>query len=150
MNSEETKFVERRKYQRFPVSIQLAEVVTFESTDIPDGPHQAILIDLSAGGLRLATVFPLPVGTILNINLNLKDIVLKNVPGKVVWSINRAGMHHQGISFEKIDPGTKKLLNAIATDYQECEKKIASGKQDICSLSCHYYSFCFKKIKKKF
>ena len=150
MNLEQNKFVERRQHQRFPITIQLAEVVTIESPQLPSGPHQAILIDLSAGGMGLATVFPLPVGTVLNLNLNLKNLSLQNVSGKVVWSTNRAGMHHQGISFEKIDAAAQKLLKAIAADYQECEKKIAENKKAICFAACHYYPFCFKKIKKNF
>jgi len=94
---------ERRKYPRFTVSVPI-EVHTEDS----DTPIRCTTSDLSLGGCYIESMYPFPIGTILNLKLQLEDVVL--IQAKVVTSYPQVG---NGMQFIKILPEDRAELSAF-------------------------------------
>lgn len=81
------------------------------------GPIRGATADLSAGGCYIETMFPFPVGTTLDLKLQLEDTLL--VAATVVTCDPQVG---NGIRFEKMLPEDReelqKYLEAIEKDEQ--------------------------------
>jgi c-di-GMP-binding flagellar brake protein YcgR len=93
---------ERRAYPRFKVN--LAVEVTTEASDIP---IRCTTADLSFGGCYIETLFPLRVGRIIDLKLQINGTLL--IEAKVVTSHTQVG---NGIQFLKMLPEDREELKA--------------------------------------
>ncbi len=65
--------------------------------------------DLSAGGVCIATSVPMPVASILDLQLNIPECGTVEVAGKVMWA-NSAAM---GVRFESADLRILEAVNRL-------------------------------------
>ncbi len=137
---------EKRKHSRLPVLHEMDEPVqiALDKKAIP-----GILVDLSAGGMALLTFTSIPVGTEINLSIDVPGIKTKWLLGKVVWARAKAEMWRIGIAFTKIDPSDFRHINRIAFDCADCDTKQALGVTDICFDKCAYFPLCDKPVKLK-
>jgi hypothetical protein len=94
---------ERRKHPRFTTSLPV-EVHT-------EGGHTAfrcVTSDLSLGGCYIETLEPFPVGTTLDLRLQIEDTL--RIQAEVITSYPQVG---NGMQFVKILPEDHALLNAF-------------------------------------
>ena len=85
---------ERREHIRLKLKVPIEIYV-----DGSDSPLRGATSDLSLGGCYLETIFPLPIGTNLELKLQLEDTLL--VLGTVVTSDPQVG---NGVRFSRILP----------------------------------------------
>lgn len=136
---------ERRSEKRFPVLQDLDIPITLELHGNQE--VEGILLNLSATGIGLIAFTTLKVGLKVNLSLNLGDLLIKNLHGKVIWCKTHKNVIRIGIHFTKIDKVLAREIQKIAEDYTDCEIKLTLGVKDICFTECKYYNFCTKKVK---
>ncbi|HNW44818.1 MAG TPA: PilZ domain-containing protein [Elusimicrobiales bacterium] len=143
---------ERRKHVRLPILHGILEPVEIEfyTTDQhgKNVPQPAILVDLSAGGMRLITFMPPPHTKELNIVLKLAGIK-KGVPltGKISWVKEKGGVYMNGISFSTISHDDRKMINEMAEDYSDCDTRMALKLPEVCVDTCRGHGLCNKPQK---
>jgi len=139
---------ERRKYKRFPTlsvlkSIELSAPSLKMKESIP-----AIMFNLSGGGIAFITFCPFPLNSNILFNLDLGDIKLKNIKGKVVRMEEKKQTYLVGVQFLNLPQRDKKKIIKMADDYESCESRILHHENIICfPSSCSYYNLCNKKQK---
>ena len=143
---------ERRQHVRLPILHGILEPVEIEFFTMDDQgkpiPQPAILVDLSAGGMRLITFMPPPHTKELNIVLKLagmKDGI--PVTGKISWVKEKGGVYMNGISFSAISHENKKNINEMAEDYCDCDTRIALKLPEVCVETCRANGLCNKPQK---
>jgi len=139
---------ERRKYKRYPVLHEIDKTIQIA---IDRKVLPGFLVELSAGGMAILTFASIPVGTELNLSLDLPGLKSQTLAGRVVWSLSKGEMWRLGIAFTKIDPVDFRHINRMAFDYSDCITKLTLGVTDVCSEKCSYYELCQKpeKIERK-
>ncbi len=149
---------DRRKHVRFPVAHNLAQIV---SVDIKTAQHQsshnkssathqhaeAVIYDLSAGGVAILTPANIPLGSEFDIVISLPSLKTKPIKCRVVHNSPRYDLNKIGIEFTHISSDDKAHINAIAEDYLNCEIKLTLGVKDVCFRQCRYYTLCAKDAK---
>jgi len=137
---------ERRKFKRSPVIHEMDEAIElgFKDEMVP-----GLLVDLSGGGMSLLTYKALPLGTILNLSMELPGLKTHRLQGKIVWSVPKGEMWRVGITFNKIEASDLKHINKMAFDFADCETKLALGVKDVCFDKCSYFKLCPKPQKLK-
>ena len=135
---------EKRKHNRLPVLHEMDEPIhiAMGNKDVP-----GILVDLSASGMALLTFASVPVGTEIELSIDVPGLKTQPLNGKVVWTLAKGEMWRIGISFVKIDPTDFKLINRIAFDCADCDTKLALGVSDVCFDKCSYWPLCEKPNK---
>ncbi|HLW86263.1 MAG TPA: PilZ domain-containing protein [Candidatus Sulfotelmatobacter sp.] len=108
---------ERREYPRFKVSVPI-ELHTEENPS----PIRGATTDLSLGGCYIDTFFPFPVGTDLELKVQLEDTLL--VLGAVVTCDPQVG---NGIRFTRMLPED---LEALQTFLEAKQKEQSKQKSD--------------------
>lgn len=132
---------ERRKHKRSPVIHEMDEAIEIA---LGEEKVPGLIVDLSGGGMSLLTYTSLPLGTVLNLTMNLPGLHTHLLTGKVVWSVPKGEMWRVGITFSRIDPADFKHINRMAFDYADCETKLALGVKDVCFDKCSYLKLCQK------
>jgi len=94
---------ERRSHPRFKVSVPVEIYPEGSET-----PVRGSTSDLSLGGCYVESIFPFPVGTPLDLKLQLEDTLL--VLGKAVTCDPQVG---NGISFDRMLPEDRDHLRAF-------------------------------------
>ncbi len=137
---------ERRKHARLPVLHEIGKPlqVRINETTVP-----GVLIDLSASGMALLAFSHIPVGTEINLAINLPGLKTRPLRGRIVWTIQKGDMWRTGISFHEIDPVDFRHINKMAIECSDCDKKIALGITDPCHRDCTYLPLCTKSPKLK-
>lgn len=138
---------DRRKHKRFPVLENIAKSIELFIPEKSSYGLPAILLDLSRSGVGLLTFTPIKVGTILNIDIDLIELHIHNLKGKVVWMKNIQQTYRIGVKFLEIEEKIAKKIDKIAQDYTDCEIKLSLGVKDVCFKKCNYYTLCNKKYK---
>lgn len=135
---------ERRKFKRSPVIHEMDEAIQIGlgNENVP-----GLLVDLSAGGMSLLTFNSLPLGTPINLCIDLPGLKTHHLMGKVVWSVPKGEMWRVGITFNQIDPIDFRHINRMAFDFSDCETKLALGVKDVCFEKCSYIKMCRKPQK---
>ena len=137
----------RRKYSRLPIIKNVAKEM-FVSTD--GGFFRGLIINLSAGGLLVLMYADLPVGAQVCLVFDYPPLETDTIFGEVVRSTQtKAIVREIAIKFTTIRTTDAKIINKLAIDYNDCEKKIMLGALDVCWRECSYYNFCEKKLKIK-
>lgn len=103
---------DRRKYQRMKLSVP----VVLEPTETEGSPIRCATTDLSEGGCYIETIFPLPVGTHLDLQLSIGNTVL--IAATVVTSDPQVG---NGIGFMRMLPEDREALEAFLKAAQQAE-----------------------------
>jgi c-di-GMP-binding flagellar brake protein YcgR len=116
--------------------------IALSNKDIP-----GILVDLSAGGMAILTFTSIPVGTDVNLSVEIPGLKTQPIKGKVVWALAKGEMWRIGIVFSSIEPGDFRHINRMAFDCYDCETKLALGVADVCVEKCSYYPLCSKAPK---
>ena len=139
---------ERRKHARLPV---LHEIGKPMQVAINDKTVPGVLIDLSASGMALLAFSYIPVGTDINLAIDLPGLKTRQLKGRIVWTIQKGEMWRTGISFHAVDPVDFRHINKMAIECSDCDTKIALGVTDPCFEKCTYFALCTKpaKLKKK-
>ncbi len=103
---------ERRRYSRFDPVPEITYSYGFYNE-----PLEAKTLELSLGGARIQTEFPLLVGETLEVNIAAEDEEI-DVGGKVIHT-NRAsdGSFVVGLSFDGISEIKRKVLHHFFRDY---------------------------------
>jgi c-di-GMP-binding flagellar brake protein YcgR len=86
------------------------------------GPIRGATADLSAGGCYIETMFPFPLGTTLDLKLQLEDTLL--VAATVVTCDPQVG---NGIRFEKMLPEDRKELQKYLEAIEKDEQSKQAG-----------------------
>lgn len=135
---------DRRRHKRSPVIHEMDEAIQigFGTEAVP-----GLLVDLSCGGMSLLTYGSLPLGTAINLSIELNGLKTHTLEGKVVWVVPKGEMWRVGITFNKIDPIDFRHINRMAFDYSDCETKLALGVKDVCFEKCSYFKMCHKPQK---
>ncbi|HBA61171.1 MAG TPA: hypothetical protein DCZ92_10215 [Elusimicrobia bacterium] len=142
---------ERRQHVRLPILHGILEPVEIEFFTVDAHghpiPQPAILVDLSAGGMRLITFMAPPHTKELNIVLKLNG--MKGVPltGKISWVKEKGGVFMNGISFSQISHDDKKRINEMAEDYSDCDTRYALKLPEVCVETCRGHHLCNKPQK---
>jgi uncharacterized protein (TIGR02266 family) len=102
-----------RKDRRAPVSLK----VRFKSATVDEFVEQYAM-DISRGGIFIKSKSPMPVGTLLKFEFQLKDESrLIHGVGRVVWkrdaAVNDENPPGMGIKFIKMDPASRQLVEQI-------------------------------------
>lgn len=97
-------FADRRKHKRIPIVtlIQTRQKGADESCPV-------MLVDLSAGGARILSQFPIDAGDRLELTIPLYEMGTVTCPGKVVWALEMNQMksfkfgveYMAGVQFEQ-------------------------------------------------
>jgi hypothetical protein len=106
--------VERRTHPRFVVPVPVE--VHAEGSDTP---LRCTTSDLSVSGCYIESMYPFPVGTSLDLKLQISDIVL--AVGKVVTCYPQVG---NGIEFVRMLPEDRELLRQFV---ESIEKELAEN-----------------------
>lgn len=135
---------EKRRHNRLPVLHEMDEPIqiSFNNKAVP-----GILVDLSAGGMSLLTFASIPVGSEVNLSIDVPGLKTQPLSGKVVWALSKKEMWRIGIVFTKIEPHDFRIINRIAIDCCDCDTKLALGVTDICFEKCSYRPLCEKPAK---
>jgi len=152
MNKKDNKvFKERREHVRLPILHGILEPVELEFfAKGPNGEHTpqpAILIDLSAGGMRLITFLEPPHSKELNMILKLADVKEMPITGKISWVKQKGGVFMSGIIFSDISHDDKKRISDMAEDYVDCDTRIALKLPEVCVETCRAHGLCNKPQK---
>jgi hypothetical protein len=142
--NQEREMQEKRRHNRLPVLHEMDEPIQIA---LSNKAVPGILVDLSAGGMALLTFASIPVGTEINLAIDVPGLKTQPITGKVVWTLAKGEMWRIGIVFTKIDPLDFRHINRIAFDCSDCETKLALGVSDVCMEKCAYYSLCTKTAK---
>jgi hypothetical protein len=141
--------VENRKHPRFPVIYDVGQpvIISLDTTEIVPG----VIIDLSASGMALLSYVNIEVGTDLKFAIDITGLQTATITGKIVRSFAKGEMFLLAISFTGITSKDFDVINKMAYEFTDCEKKIALGVKDVCFLECTYHPLCYKpqKIKKQ-
>jgi hypothetical protein len=92
-------------------ALRLTQALRVSSRQIPK--FFALTEDISSSGLRLATPDKLPVGSNMDISMDLDDPAVPTiqVKGEVCWTAMKAdGSYHSGVRFVGIDRGQFRML----------------------------------------
>ncbi|MBK8171553.1 MAG: TIGR02266 family protein [Sandaracinaceae bacterium] len=126
-----------RKEKRAPVSLK----VRFKSATVDEFIEQ-YSVDISTGGLFIKTKSPMPIGTLLKFEFQLKDESrLIHGVGRVVWKRDEtqakgsdipAGM---GIKFIKMDPESRALVDKIISQRGDVQSSFDMVAPEISTLS---------------
>lgn len=139
---------DRRRHIRFPVAHDLANVI---SMDVKTGGgivhDEAVISDLSAGGLALLTPVDFKAGGEFEIALELPSLKTRSIKCRCVRVEKKTDINRVGIAFTHIKSEDRNHISAIARDYNDCETKLALGVTDVCFKRCHYYNLCGKNVK---
>ena len=135
---------EKRRHNRLPVLHEMDEPIQImlNNKTVP-----GILVDLSAGGMALLSFTAIPVGTDINLSIDVPGLKTQALEGKVVWALSKGEMWRIGIVFTKIDPIDFRHINRVAFDATDCDTKLTLGVTDICFEKCSYFCLCEKPIK---
>ena len=152
MNKKDPKvFKERREHVRLPILHGILEPVELEFfAKGPDGQHRpqpAILVDLSAGGMRLISFLEPPHSKELNMILKLAGVKEMPITGKISWVKEKGGVFMNGISFSQISHDDRKMINEMAEDYSDCDTRIALKLPEVCVETCRGHGLCNKPQK---
>ena len=101
---------DKRRHNRLPVLHEIDEPIQI-SLDHKNVP--GILIDLSAGGMALLSFTSIPVGTNVNLSLDIPGIKTQSLEGKAIWALAKGEMWRIGIVFTKIDPMDFRHINRL-------------------------------------
>ena len=150
-NKHHKVFKERREHVRLPILHGILEPVELEFyAKGPDGKHTpqpAILVDLSAGGMRLITFLEPPHSKELNMILKLADVKEMPITGKISWVKEKGGVFMNGITFSDISNEDKKRISDMAEDYVDCDTRIALKLPEVCVETCKAHGVCNKPQK---
>jgi hypothetical protein len=135
---------EKRKHNRLPVLHEMDEPIhiVINKDEVP-----GILVDLSASGMALLTFASIPVGTEVNLTINVPGLKTHQLTGKIVWTLSKGEMWRIGIIFSKIDPADFKHINQLAFDCSDCDTKLTLGVTDVCFEKCSFFPLCEKPSK---
>jgi c-di-GMP-binding flagellar brake protein YcgR len=103
---------ERRGYKRLKVSVPIE--MNLESSETP---IRGATSDLSAGGCYIETMYPFPVGSLLDIKLQLENTLL--IAARVVTCDPQVG---NGIEFTKMLPEDRQELQAFLEATEQAQK----------------------------
>lgn len=144
-------FKERREHVRLPILHGILEPVELEFyAKGPNGDHRpqpAILVDLSAGGMRLITFLEPPHSKELNMILKLAGVKEMPITGKISWVKDKGGVFMNGITFSGISTEDKKRISDMAEDYVDCDTRIALKLPEVCVATCRAHGLCNKPQK---
>lgn len=107
----------RRRFMRLKLRVPLEIHV-----DTSAAPMRLATSDLSLGGCYIETIFPFPIGTVLDLRMNINDATLP-IEATVVTSDPQVG---NGIIFAKMLPEDHEMLKAFI-EAAEQEERAASG-----------------------
>lgn len=110
MNNSDSQ--DRRNYSRMKLNVPV-EI----KTDANAGPIRGATADLSSGGCYIETIFPLPIGTSLNLRLFLESTIL--IDATVVTSDPQVGY---GIRFVRMLPEDREALQAFLQAHQQVQE----------------------------
>jgi hypothetical protein len=102
---------EHRKFPRVKVSVPVE--LTVPGNDIP---FRVATADLSESGCYIETMFPFPIGTVLEMTLQLDGTIL--ALGRVVTCHTQVG---NGIEFTKMLPEDQEELHAFLESARQAE-----------------------------
>jgi c-di-GMP-binding flagellar brake protein YcgR len=108
---------ERRKDPRIKVSVPV-EI----QTDSCGSPIRGATADMSLGGCYIETIFPLPIGTKLDLQLSIETIVL--ISAIVVTCDPQVG---NGIKFIKMLPEDRDVLKAFLDAAHQAQGSYSVG-----------------------
>jgi hypothetical protein len=135
---------EKRKHNRLPVLHEMDEPI---QVAVNNKAVPGVLVDLSAGGMAILTFASVPVGTELNLSINVPGLKTQPLKGKVVWTLAKGDMWRIGIAFTAIDPVDFRHINRLALDCSDCDTKQLLGATDVCFEKCSYFPLCTKPNK---
>jgi len=142
---------ERREHVRLPILHGILEPVDVNFYDKEDAgksrPQPAILVDLSAGGMRLITFLEPPHSKELNMILKLAGLKEMPIIGKISWVKEKGGVFMNGITFSEISNEDKKRISEMAEDYVDCDTRIALRLPEVCVETCRAQGLCNKPQK---
>ena len=142
---------ERREHVRLPILHGILEPVDVNFYDNEDAgkgrPQPAILVDLSAGGMRLITFLEPPHSKELNMILKLAGVKEMPIIGKISWVKEKGGVFMNGITFSEISNEDKKRISEMAEDYVDCDTRIALRLPEVCVETCRANGLCNKPQK---
>ena len=142
---------ERREHVRLPILHGILEPVDVNFYDKADTaksrPQPAILVDLSAGGMRLITFLEPPHSKELNMILKLAGVKEMPIIGRISWVKEKGGVFMNGITFSEISTEDKKRISEMAEDYVDCDTRIALRLPEVCVETCRSHGLCNKPQK---
>ena len=114
------KKAERRKHKRIPVLSSLIKLISIEIPALHmTNPLPGIMGNLSAGGMTIATFMPIPLGTELELSIDLPGLSTNNLKGQVTRVNDKEGSCLITIAFTEIDRKTKYEINELVLSYKE-------------------------------
>ena len=144
-------FNERRRHVRLPMLHGILEPVNVDFYDKTDEgksrPQPGILVDLSAGGMRLITFLEPPHSKELNMILKLVGVKEMPITGKISWVKEKGGVFMNGITFSSISNEDKKRISEMAEDYVDCDTRLALKLPEVCVETCRSHGLCNKPQK---
>jgi len=108
---------DRREYARIKVSVPVKI-----QTDAGASPIRGATSDLSVGGCYIETIFPLPIGTNLDLQLSIENTVL--IAATVVTCDPQVG---NGIRFIRILPEDQEAIEAFLEAAQQAQDSGSRG-----------------------
>jgi len=106
---------EKRQYKRYPSDLH----ARYRKVDEPDGAfEEGAILNISRGGVFIATKSPLPQGADVTIHMKVKTPFGEEreleAEARVMWSSDREDEEGMGLSFTKIDRHTQYAMLASA------------------------------------
>jgi c-di-GMP-binding flagellar brake protein YcgR len=135
---------ERRTYLRLPFIIGKPIKIHLSSLK---KETWGIIGNISLGGMGLLTFVEVPVDTKLNLQFDLNNFKIDNLPGEVIWTKEEEGTYQIGIRFTHLNSKLKKRLQRMSDDFTNCQNRIILGIKDVCFKKCSYYPFCDNERK---
>jgi len=108
----------RRRFQRLKLRVPLEIHVETSAA-----PMRLATSDLSLGGCYIETIFPFPIGTVLDLRMNINDATLP-IEATVATSDPQVG---NGITFMKMLPEDQEMLKAFIEAAEQEEGEASGG-----------------------
>jgi c-di-GMP-binding flagellar brake protein YcgR len=111
----------RTRRRRASTRVATAQPISFRrfrESGFPDSLGTGITVDLSEGGAKVRTYYPVPVSARLGLNLNVGDKFV-NSKARVVHVTAENDEHFLiGMSFESMSDGDRRILRDLLARFQ--------------------------------
>jgi hypothetical protein len=138
----------RRRHTRFSPTAFLNRPVLLKPVHPFFGhPVKGKLIDLSAGGMAIFIDEIIPRGAHLTLRVTFPDQFKIETEVDIKYVMPREGKYVHGIEFLSLPAEVAARIDAMSTDYIDCESRIAAAETEICRTQCAFFTMCNKPQK---
>jgi len=137
--------MEKRKHKRFAATAFLNTPVYLDPLPPYFGTSlKGKLIDLSGGGMAILIDEFIPAMARLSLAMTFPDKMKLDSIVEIKRIVPRDNKYLIGIEFLTIPLVMQQKIDAMSSDYVDCESRIREKSAEICRTNCAFYGMCTK------